>query len=416
MFKSNIYCLVCILFFVSNSFAQDLSGNWTGIFRSNGPSGTLEMNFSQTNGAWNDDIEIKFEDKSLKNALSDIRLSGDSIQFSAELDDSQVKFSGTLQAVKLLGTFEVFTKGQRELVGVFCVSKDKQTPCTPNDLPVMPTVQTAAQRADEDYDTKIANPAYTKNNPKVLFDEAHRNLHKTTGLYKPFADLIANDGYSVTPNNEKFTADVLKNYDILVISNARGSSENESAFTDAECDAVVEWVKKGGSLLLIADHAPMGGWAEKLSNRFGVEMSKGYTDDPQNRDKDLNDLLFSRENKLLGVHAITTGRNPNEKINRIVSFTGQSLSIPKDAVAILKLADTAYDEFPNSDKKNPAKNRAQMVAMKFGKGKVVISGEAAMLTAQIAPNGEKFGMNAGKNIDNRQFALNIMHWLSGLLK
>lgn len=414
MYKSSFYCLLWILFFALNSFAQDLSGNWTGLFRSNGPSGQFEMNFSPANEIWQGDVAISFEDKALKNQTNDIRLSGDSVEFSAELDGSQVKFSGMLKSVKMLGTFEVFEKGQRALAGVFCVSKDKRMPCSAEDLPAMPTVQTNSQRADTDYDTRIANPAYTKTHPKVLFDEAHRNLHKTTGLYKPLADLLTNDGYSVTPNSAKFSAAALKNYDILIIANAQGK-ENESAFTDEECDAVAVWVKRGGSLLLIADHAPMGGWAEKLSNRFGVNMSKGYTDDPANRDKDLKDLLFSRENKLLGVHAITNGSNANEKINRIVSFTGQSLSIPKGGVALLKLADTAYDEFPNSDKKVSAANRAQMVAMKFGKGKVIVSGEAAMLTAQIAPNGEKFGLNA-KGIDNRRFALNLMHWLSGLLK
>jgi hypothetical protein len=41
-----------------------------------------------------------------------------------------------------------------------------------------------------------------------------------------------------------------------------------------------------------------------------------------------------------------------------------------------------------------------------------------MLSAQIAGSGEekyRLGMNRSC-IDNRQLALNIMHWLSGLLK
>ena len=51
-----------------------------------------------------------------------------------------------------------------------------------------------------------------------------------------------------------------------------------------------------------------------------------------------------------------------------------------------------------------------------GGGRVVILGEAAMLSAQVGgPNQTKFGMNY-PGIDNRQLALNIMHWLSGLLK
>jgi hypothetical protein len=56
----------------------------------------------------------------------------------------------------------------------------------------------------------------------------------------------------------------------------------------------------------------------------------------------------------------------------------------------------------------------------FGKGRVVILGEAAMLTAQISKSTEpsspdqKFGMNTPGN-DDRQFALNILHWLSSAL-
>jgi hypothetical protein len=50
-------------------------------------------------------------------------------------------------------------------------------------------------------------------------------------------------------------------------------------------------------------------------------------------------------------------------------------------------------------------------------GRVVVLGEAAMLSAQVArlPDGSeiKMGMNVAGN-DNRQFALNVLHWLSGL--
>jgi hypothetical protein len=49
-------------------------------------------------------------------------------------------------------------------------------------------------------------------------------------------------------------------------------------------------------------------------------------------------------------------------------------------------------------------------------GRVVVLGEAAELSAQIVGlGGEKFGMNV-PGLDNRQMALNIMHWLSGLLE
>jgi len=47
-------------------------------------------------------------------------------------------------------------------------------------------------------------------------------------------------------------------------------------------------------------------------------------------DKERHD--FSRANGLLADNAITNGRAPGERINRVVTFTGQSLSGPPDTI------------------------------------------------------------------------------------
>jgi hypothetical protein len=285
----------------------------------------------------------------------------------------------------------------------------------------------AQQVADPDFDTRVARPAYTKKHPKVLLDEAHNNFHTAGGRYKPFADLLTSDGYQVTPGKKKFDRDTLKGFDVLVISNALGapamgsSVAKNSAFTDEECDAVRDWVHGGGHLLLIADHAPMGEANEKLGMRFGVDMSKGHTGDPMNHDGENEGFItYTPVNKLLADHPITRGRNSGEKVSNIIAFTGQSLKGPKGSVAFMKLSDTAVDLTPRGQGVEPgrasAAGRAQGVALKSGKGRVVVLGEAAMLTAQLAgPQKMKFGMNR-PGLDNRQLALNIMHWLSGLLK
>jgi hypothetical protein len=282
----------------------------------------------------------------------------------------------------------------------------------------------AQQLPDPEFNATVANPAYTKSEPRILFDEAHHNFHTTEGRYKPFVDLLRNDGFRVVRNRQPFSKSTLTSFKVLVIANALGAEEMDddgaeaSAFTEEECQAVQEWVKGGGSLLLIADHAPFGGAAASLASRFGVEMSKGFTLDPANSvEGNPSVLIFSRENKLLASHPITEGRNQDERVNRVQSFTGQSLKGPADSVAILKLADTAKDSpGGNTDKSVSAAGRAQALVLKFGKGRVVVQGEAAMLSAQISGS-EKFkmGMNVPGN-DNKQYALNMMHWLSGLLK
>ncbi len=282
----------------------------------------------------------------------------------------------------------------------------------------------AQQTADPNFDAKGARPAYTSKHPKVLFDEAHHNFHTADGRYKPFAAVIRNDGYTVTPNRAPFTSASLKPFDILVISNALGAPQmnaaeaSDSAFTEAEADAVRDWVRAGGSLLLIADHAPMGAATGRLAQRFGVGMNKAFTLDPANSppaDNNPGFILYTRENKLLGDHAVTRGRNAAERIARIQSFTGQSLTGPPGSVAFMKLADTAKDAVTGTDEQVSAAGRAQGLAFEVGKGRVVVLGEAGMLSAQLGGADRKHsGMNR-PGLDNRQLALNIMHWLSRLL-
>jgi hypothetical protein len=275
------------------------------------------------------------------------------------------------------------------------------------------------QVADSNFQPKVTRPTFTKKQPKVLFDEAHYNFHTAEGRYKPFARLITADGYRVTSNKEKFSKALLQGHDILVIANALGEERGLSAFTDEECDAVRDWVQAGGSLLLIADHNPAGDAAKILSMRFGVEMRSAHTGDRTHYDTtapgELGQLVFTRENHLLTEHAVTRGRSAPERVHRIVTFTGQSLSIPKGGSAFLKLSDSAFDVLPPDEKEVSAANRAQGVALKFKKGRVIILGEAAMLTAQLTAKEQKpMGMNY-PGTDNQQLALNIMHWLSGLL-
>lgn len=282
----------------------------------------------------------------------------------------------------------------------------------------------AQQVADPHFNSRVENPAYSKNYPRVMFDEAHNNFHTATGRYKPFADLLFNDGYQVVVNRKPFTKESLKTFKILLIANALGAEEmddegaDRAAFTEEEAEILADWVKGGGAMLFIADHAPFGAAAESLAKRFNVSMSKGFVFDPANSQPESASLLvFSRENKLLLDHPITQGRNETEKIGRVFTFTGQALKGGEGSVPFLKLSDTARDTPDRSGQESVSVGgQSQGLAIKFGKGRVVMLGEAAMLSAQVAgPQNKPMGMNVPGS-DNKQLALNIMHWLSGLLK
>lgn len=284
------------------------------------------------------------------------------------------------------------------------------------------------QKPDTEFDVSVKNPMSVGLHPVILFDEAHNNMHTSSGTYSPFVNLMKNDGFKLKPITtafDEYNLNLSEN-NILVIANARGKDKKYApAFTDAECNFIAQWVYNGGSLLLIADHYPFGGAVQNLSLKFKVQMSNGETTDSvhfEGNNKFRDKLVFSRQNGLLPDNPISRGINPGDFITKVVSDRGQSLSIPDSAMVLLKLSDTAYQTVPDSIwEKNgktytrftdpqSAKGRCQGLALKYGKGKVVILGEAAMITAQIYGT-EKFGMNTPGN-NNRQFALNLMRWLA----
>lgn len=298
-------------------------------------------------------------------------------------------------------------------------------------------LQWPQQEADPAFDTRVAQPAFTAAGLRVYFDEGHYNVHKSGGRYKPFADLLRADGFIVEPHDSRVTRGDLEGYKVLVIANAlgfRGAAQavannfglekqlslEADAFTPEECRAVREWVNDGGSLLLIADHAPAGAAARQLAREFGVEMTNWYAEDGVHHDPESGhwgNLVFSRENGLLLDHPVTQGRSDAERVERVVTFVGQTLKAP--AGAFLKFSPEAI-EYPYRDSPDDSFRRVpdgtQGVALEFGRGRVVILGEAAMLTSQVVGAGRetvRLGMDY-PGCDNRQLALNILHWLSRL--
>jgi len=162
-------------------------------------------------------------------------------------------------------------------------------------LLLMVVVTFGQQIADPNFDVTVTRPAYTRKHPKVLFDEAHFNFHTTTARYKPFADLITNDGYQVTPNKVKFEKKKLEGYDIL-----------KSAFT-----------------------IDPSNYDQELGKLFG-DAGQGI-------------LVFTRDKGLVADHPITRGRDEKERINRVMTFVGQSLKGAAGSISFLKLAPTALD-------------------------------------------------------------------------
>ena len=281
------------------------------------------------------------------------------------------------------------------------------------------------QVADENYNPPIAKPEYKKGEGALVFiDEGHHNFHTKEGRYKAFSNLLERDGYLVESYKGAFDKKKLQKGKILVISNALNKKNVRhwyvpihSAFTPSEIETVRQWVEEGGNLFLIADHMPMAGAAKDLASAFEIEFTDGFVFDTITR----GPSIFTLKDKTLIESSITKGRNSEEVVKKIASFTGQGFKVPENANPILifnanyvnLLPDTAWVFTPKT-KRIPMKGWSQGVYGNFGKGRIVVFGEAAMFTAQLAgPEKNKAGMNNPIAPENYKLLLNIIHWLDG---
>lgn len=278
-------------------------------------------------------------------------------------------------------------------------------------------------------DTAFKGPPFTPafaagRGPLVVIDQAHNNFHTASGRYSPFANFLRRDGFRVDALTTAFTAKSLNPVRVLVIANALASRNvrdwvvpTPSAFTADEIAAVREWVRGGGSLLLIADHMPFAGAAHDLAKEFGIDVINGFAfREPGN----LGELTFRRSDNTLRASPITDGRNGSERVDSVTTFTGNAFRPLNENVSPVLVfgpgietlvTDSAW-VFNDRTVRQPASGLLQGASVQFGSGRVVMTGEAALFSAQVAgPARRPMGMNAPGAEQNPQFLLNIMHWL-----
>jgi len=277
-------------------------------------------------------------------------------------------------------------------------------------------------------------PTYLRGKgPVVVIDEAHNEFHTANGSYAPFRKLLEADGFVVRPNAARFDSASLGAARVLVIANAVSAQNrtrnawrlpSHSAFDAAEIASVASWVRRGGSLLLIADHLPFAGAADSLANTLGVFFANGFAM-PGTVGKRAGEIVFRRGGGLVR-HIITDGRSASERVDSVVSFTGSAFRLGvsvTDAAPLMRLpAGTRVRmpivawEFSDSTPEFRGDGMLQGAVFRLGRGRIGVFGEAAMFSAQVTgPERSPMGMNAPYAAGNPQFALNTLHWLAGSL-
>ncbi len=191
-------------------------------------------------------------------------------------------------------------------------------------LVLMLAVSSIAQQVrDTSFRFENANPAFpVGTGPLVCIDEAHDNFHTADGRYWAFAELLRKDGYQVEGFGGKFDATGLLDCSILVSANPGEVGMDDayphpSAFTRDDISELVKWVRGGGSLLLIIDHAPVPGAAADLGAVLGINMldgeARGRPEGSPSPD------IFQLENGTLKRHPILAGRAEGERTTWIVT-------------------------------------------------------------------------------------------------
>lgn len=278
---------------------------------------------------------------------------------------------------------------------------------------------------DRSFRYDIRNQAFPQGKgPVVLIDEAHNNFHTAIGTYRPFADLLNQDGYVVKRAELKLSEKLLSSGDIYVIADAQPPAKkgDPPTFSNEEIRILYEWVKKGGKLFVITDHMPDPAAIEDLAFSFGIEVNNGYvlSGPPPGRREP---ILFQTTDGTLVDHPITRGRSPDEIVHSVATFAGSAFRGGEGLQPLLIFRKSyrswmpkEYYQFPPGTPNIDVTGWYQGGVKAYGEGRIAFFSEAAMFTAQVFNNGrEKVGMNHPLGRENARLLLNTIHWLSDVL-
>lgn len=288
----------------------------------------------------------------------------------------------------------------------------------------------------------IPRPAYeTGKGPVVAIDGAHKNTH-SYGRLQGFVRLLTRDGYRVRPLAEPISAASLEGVEVLVTFGPGGWVGPEASFSGTEETVLLEWVREGGSLLLVLDHSPAPEFAQRLTAAVGieawqdgfvgVETAEGFVDmimfhrAPQEtrpvltRTTNANLLTYQGTDARVEEHAITRGRGTDEQVSFVLPFVGSAFRPPAGAESLLVLPQKAVSVqrawlatesrwvpvTPDSPR-TPVGGWSQGAVLKFGKGRVALFAESGLFSGQwpVHPAAA----------ENYKLALNVMRWLTGVL-
>lgn len=288
--------------------------------------------------------------------------------------------------------------------------------------------QWSGQRADTDFAFANATPAYPAGKGPVIVFSSENSEFVQHDLHLALDRLAQGDGFRTRVAEGRLTPDLLEGAGLLVLINPyvpefrdRPAMDPPSAYSDEEINAVVDWVKGGGALLILADHAPFGGGSSSLAAAFGFTFLNGHVADAAQAENDYVhvEIDFTPDNGLNTTHAITDGGTGRPAIGLFHAFGGQAFIPADDAVTLLRIPQgwTAIFSYRirqelRSAPRIDAGGMAQGAVLEYGKGRVAVFGETGGFNAQVRTDAQKVGFNTPEGKQNPEFILSVLRWLA----
>ncbi len=244
---------------------------------------------------------------------------------------------------------------------------------------------------------------------KILFDTAHNEmLTPKDDDFSEFTNLIKTLGFTIVEQTyDTINKDLLKAIDVLVIGNPISSY-----FSKIEINIIVDFIREGGSLLVISEYGSdflqKTNLNDLLGTNFGIffekNILKGNFDENQNCSSILSIQNFENNKMTNQLREIIIGGTCSFLINKLAN--------PLLSLKGNNFWTEEYDANTESwirEKTVYSQNNLIIAAYReYGRGKIFALGDIDIFTNDI-----NIGINTK---DNRKFITNIFNWLAEPIK
>ena len=233
----------------------------------------------------------------------------------------------------------------------------------------------------------------------ILFDVAHNEmLNIEDKEFSEFSNLLKRLEINIKKNeSEHLTKEMVREVDLLVIGNPI-----DNFFSTLEVKIIVDYVRSGGSLLLLSEYG--SDYLQKtnindISGKFGIKFEKNL----------IKEVNKANQNCTSIIHIQNFLKHQLTKHIREMKIGGAcSVFLSKDAKPLLQSTEEAWPEIFNSSTEKWIKEgeeEKQIIAAysEFGRGKVIAIGDIDIFTSD-----SNIGLNS---FDNQKFIQNIINWL-----